>query len=136
MKIQYFPLPHGNVGLEFPVLLYRRVFTNKDDSTGLLYLVTNNLGLTAAMMIETTYKQRWCVEAFHKNIKSNTGLVKFPTSAVLTQSNHIFMSLYVTAIFACLSLKKLNTFALKRKLYLKAIQVAFAELQLLKGVSA
>ena len=30
-------------GLEFPVIFHRQVFTNKDDSTGTLYLISNDL---------------------------------------------------------------------------------------------
>ncbi len=32
-------------GLDFPVLLHRQVFTNKDGSTGILYLACSNLSL-------------------------------------------------------------------------------------------
>ncbi|NOZ53573.1 MAG: transposase, partial [Gammaproteobacteria bacterium] len=123
-------------GLEFPVLFHRQVFTNKDESTGTLYLITNDLEATATTL-ETIYKKRWKVEVFHKNIKSNTALAKSPTKVVRTQKNHIFMSLYATARLETLSItQKLNTFALKSKLYIKAIQTAFEELQALKGVAA
>ena len=83
-------------GLEFPVLLHRQIFTNKDESTGILYLISNDIDATAATL-ETIYKKRWKVEVFHKNIKSNTALAKSPTKMVRTQSNHIFMSLYTAA---------------------------------------
>lgn len=123
-------------GLEFPVLLHRQVFTNKDGSTGILYLISNDLDATATTL-ETIYKKRWKVEVFHKNIKSNTALAKSPTKVVRTQSNHIFMSIYAAARLECLSIQqKLNTFALKNKLYLKAIRLAFDELQLLKQAGA
>jgi len=47
------------------------------------------------------------------------------------------MSLYAGAKLECLSIKKgLNAFALKRKLYLKAIRQAFDELQILKQATA
>jgi len=56
---------------------------------------------------------------------------------VRTQSNHIFMSLYATARLESLSLKKgLNKFALKAKLYIKATQMAFEQLQILKSETA
>jgi hypothetical protein len=35
-------------GREFPVIFHRQVFTNKDDSTGTLYLISNDLSATAA----------------------------------------------------------------------------------------
>jgi len=74
----------------------RQIFTNKDGSTGILYLISNDLDLTATK-IETIYQKRWKVEVFHKNIKSNTALAKSPTSTIRTQSNHIFMSIYASA---------------------------------------
>ena len=33
-------------GLKFPILLHRQIFTNKDGSTGILYLISNDLDLT------------------------------------------------------------------------------------------
>jgi len=49
----------------------------------------------------------------------------------------IFMSLYAAARLEILSVKqKLNTFALKSKLYIKAIRLAFEELQALKDTAA
>ncbi len=123
-------------GLEFPVILHRQIFTNKDESTGILYVISNDLDMTATT-IETTYKKRWKVEVFHKNIKSNTALAKSPTKVVRTQGNHIFMSLYAAARLELLSIKqKLNSFALRQNLYIKAIRVAFDELQVLKNACA
>ena len=123
-------------GLEFSVLLHRQIFTNKDESTGTLYLITNDLNMTATT-IETTYQKRWKVEVFHKNIKSNTALAKSPTKVVRTQGNHIFMSIYAAARLELLSAKqKLNSFALRSNLYIKAIQLAYKELQVLKRACA
>lgn len=123
-------------GLDFPVLLHRQIFTNKDASTGILYLITNDLTLTKDTL-ETIYKKRWKVEEFHKNIKSNTALAKSPTKVKRTQSNHVFMSLYAAAKLEGLSIiKKVSTFALKAQLYIKAIRLAFNELQRVKALSA
>jgi len=119
-------------GLDFPVLLHRQVFTNKDGSTGILYLISNDLDLTATK-IETIYQKRWKVEVFHKNIKSNTALAKSPTSTVRTQSNHIFMSIYASAKLEILAIQnKLSTFALRSKIYIASIKSAFSQLQALK----
>ncbi len=119
-------------GLDFPVLLHRQVFINKDDSIGILYLVSNDLSLDGSNM-ETIYKKRWKVEVFHKEIKSNTGLAKSPTHTVRTQSNHIFLSIYATAKLSLLSAKhKMNSFALRSKIYLLAIKKAFQITQELK----
>ncbi len=59
-------------GLKFPVLLHRQIFTNKDDSTWILYLISNDLNLTTTK-IETIYQKRWkveeCVILVSKNIE-------------------------------------------------------------------
>ena len=115
-------------GLDFPVLLHRQIFTNKDGSTGILYLITNDLDVTITKM-ETIYQKRWSVEVFHKNIKSNTALAKSPTSTVRTQSNHVFMSIYASAKLEILAIKhKMNTFALRAKIYISALKNAFFQL--------
>jgi IS4 transposase len=121
-------------GLDFPVLLSRQVFTNKDGSTGILYLACSDLDCDPAA-IEAIYQKRWKVEVFHKTLKSNTALAKSPTQRVRTQGNHIFLSIYAAFRLECLSIKhKLNHFALRAKLYLKAVRLAFDELQTLKCV--
>ena len=76
-------------GLDFPVLLHRQVFTNENDSIGMLYLACSDLDRNTSE-IETIYKKRWNVEVFHKTLKSNASLEKSPTQCVRTQSNHIF----------------------------------------------
>jgi len=86
-------------GLEFSVFFHRQVFKNKDGSTGLLYLISNDVEATKST-IEATYQKRWKVEVFHKNIKSNTALAKSPAKTVRTQSNYIFMSLYAGALWS------------------------------------
>jgi DDE superfamily endonuclease len=119
-------------GLDFPVLLSRQVFTNKDGSTGILYLACSDLDCDLAA-IEAIYQKRWKVEIFHKTLKSNAALAKSPTQRLRTQSNHIFLSIYAAFRLECLSIKhKLNHFALRAKLYLKAVRFAFDELQILK----
>jgi IS4 transposase len=121
-------------GLDFPVLLSRQVFTNKDGSTGILYLACSDLDCDPAA-IETIYQKRWKVEVFHKTLKTNAALAKSPTQRVRTQSNHVFLSIYAAFRLECLSIKhKLNHFALRAKLYLKANRIAFDELQTLKCV--
>lgn len=123
-------------GLEFPVKLCKQVFTNKDGSTGVLYLVTNDLTLDYPG-IATIYQKRWRVEEFHKSIKSNTGLSKSPTQTVRTQSNHFFASIYANVKLECLKWKrKKNHFALKAELYTRALQTAFVELRRLQAVPA
>lgn len=114
-------------GLDFPVLLSKQVFKNKDDSEGISYLVCSDLKLTYDQII-TIYQKRWNVEIFQKSIKSNTSLSKSPTRTIKTQSNHIFASIYAAFKLEILKLKHhTNHFALKSKLYLKALQASFLE---------
>lgn len=119
-------------GLDFPVLLVKQIFTNKDGSHGVLYAVTNNLQLTYQAIL-TTYHERWGVEDFHKSLKQNVGLEKSPTKNEITQSNHIFAAMIAWTKLELLTIKtQTNHFSLKARLYLKAVQAAFDELQQVK----
>ncbi len=95
VRVDALPLEDNTVlpvyikGLAFPVMLARQVFTNKDGSSGVLYLAASDCQLTYDR-ITTLYQTRWNVEVFHKSIKSNTGLDHSPTRTVRTQSNHFF----------------------------------------------
>ena len=120
-------------GLDFPVLLHRQVFTNKDGSTGILYLACSDFDCNLTQL-EAIYQKRWNVEVFHKTLKSNTGLAKSPTKSIRTQTNHIFMSIYAAFQLECLKLKhKMNHFALRNRIYVKALQQAMYELHILKS---
>ncbi|NTU42125.1 MAG: transposase [Nitrospirales bacterium] len=115
------------------VLFVRRIFTNKDGSTGLLNLVCSDLTCDGEQ-ITTLYKKRWKVEVFHKSLKSNAALAKSPTRRVTTQNNHVFMAIYAVFKLECLNIKhKLNHFALRAKLFIKATRQAYAELQALRA---
>lgn len=119
-------------GMDIPVYLIKQVFVNKDDSTGVLYLATSDEELDFGSLAALYHKQ-WKVEEFHKSIKSNTGLSKSPTKTVTTQSNHFFASIYSFFKLELLSIKtKMNHFALKSKLYLKALLASFQELRELR----
>lgn len=117
----------------FPVLLVRQVFTNKDGSTGILYLACSDTTVTREFVL-TTYQKRWPIEVFHKSLKQNAALGKAPVRRVVTQNNHVFATLYAFFKLECLKIKRrLNHFALRAHLYLKAIRVAYDELQILKA---
>ena len=119
--------------LEFPVLLTKQIFTNKNQSTGVRFLVSNDFSLSDDDFT-TLYKKRWSVEEYHKSLKQNAAIAKSPTRVVKTQSNHIFAS-----IIAYVKLEKLkfssnlNHFAMKSKIYLAANKAAFNELKILKA---
>ena len=116
-------------GVDFPLLLVKQVFTNEDGSTGTLYLVTSDTTLDGNG-ITTIYQKRWNVEPYHKSLKQNASLEKSPTQTVTTQTNHFFAALCGYIKLELLkSDTKLNHFALKSKLYLQAIQSAYAALQ-------
>ena len=117
----------------FPVLLVRQVFTNKDGSTGMLYLACSDTTVTRGLIL-STYQKRWPVEVFHKSLKQNAALGKAPVRRVVTQNNHVFAVLYAVFKLECLKIKRhLNHFALRAHLYLKAVRIAFDELQILKA---
>jgi DDE superfamily endonuclease len=116
-------------GVDFALLLVKQVFTNEDGSTGILYLVTSDTTLDGNG-ITAIYQKRWNVEPYHKSLKQNTSLEKSPTQTVATQTNHFFAALCGYIKLELLKGDtKLNHFALKSKLYLRAIQSAYATLQ-------
>jgi hypothetical protein len=116
-------------GLDFPLLLVKQVFVNEDGSTGILYLVTSDTTLTYDQ-ITTLYRKRWPVEPYHKSLKQNASLEKSPAHTVTTQTNHFFAALCAYIKLELLKdSTKLNHFALKAKLYQRALQVAFDTLQ-------
>jgi transposase len=123
--------------LEFPVLLTKQIFTNKDNSTGVRFLVSNDFSSGGVPLTDeqftTIYKKRWSVEEYHKSLKQNVSIAKSPTRTLTTQSNHLFAS-----ILAYIKLEKLkfankmNHFALKTKIYNAALKAAFNELTIFK----
>jgi len=116
-------------GVEFALLLIQQIFTNEDGSTGIQYLVTSDTTLEGNG-IATIYQERWNVEPYHKSLKQNASLEKSPTQTVVTQTNHFFAALCGYIKLELLKADtKLNHFALKSKLYLHAIQSAYATLR-------
>jgi len=118
--------------VEFPLLLVKQVFKNEDGSEGVLYLVSSDVTLDYERLT-TIYQRRWKVEEYHKSLKSNAALDKSPTKTIRTQSNHVFAAIYAFVKLERLKLAtKTNHFALRSRMYLKAIQAAFKELQSLR----
>ncbi|KTD25796.1 transposase, partial [Legionella israelensis] len=76
------------------------------------------------------YQKRWRIEEYHKSIKQNASLNKSPTRTVKTQSNHIFAAIIAYCKLEMMKIKtKLNHFAIKYKLILRANQIAMQELK-------
>ena len=116
-------------GVDFPLALVKQVFTNEDGSTGILYLVSSDTSQSYER-ITTIYQKRWNVEYYHQSLKQNAALEKSPTKIRTTLTNHFFASLYAYIRLESLKIStKMDHFVLKNKLYLKAVQQAFAELQ-------
>lgn len=121
--------------LEFPVLIIKQVFKNKDNNVGVRFLVSNDFNLSADDF-KTIYKKRCSVEEYHKSLKQNVGIGQSPTRTVQTQSAHLFASILAYLKFEKLKFcKKLNHFAIKTKIYLAAIKAAFMELQKLYNMN-
>ena len=121
-------------GVDFPIFLVKQIFANKDGSTGVQYLVTSDAELTFDA-ITTLYQKRWNVEPYHKSLKQHAGLEKSPTHTVTTQSNHLFAALCAFIKLEMLKTStQLNHFALRAKLYLRALEVAYSTLGALKPV--
>lgn len=115
------------------VLLVRRIFTNKDGSTGLLTLVCSDVALDGEQ-VTTIYQKRWKVEEFHKSLKSNAGLAKSPTQTMTTQNNHVFMAIVAVFKLECLKIRHhMNHFALRTKLFINATRQAYEQLQALRA---
>ncbi|MEM7343323.1 MAG: transposase [Chloroflexota bacterium] len=116
-------------GIPFPVIVAKQIFTNKDGSTGTLFLVSSETSLTYDQLT-TLYQKRWKVEVIHKSLKQNAALERSPTKTIRSQSNHIFAAMIAVTKLECLKLAHhSNHFALKSKLYLKALKAAFEQLQ-------
>ena len=116
-------------GLDFPMKLLKKIFKNENGSTGILYLVSNDMQSSAERLYEV-YQKRWRLEVYHKSIKQNASLAKSPTKIVKTQCNHIYASIISYCKLEMLKIKtNLNHFAIKYKLIVKANQIALMELK-------
>jgi len=120
--------------VDFPLTLVKQVFANADGSTGIQYLVSSDMTLTADQIM-IIYRTRWTVEPYHKSLKQNASLEKSPTQTVISQSNHLFAALYAYIKLEWLrKATHLNHFALKTRLYFGALQAAFASLRQLQPI--
>jgi hypothetical protein len=79
--------------LRFSVILHKQVFKNKDGSTRVRNLVTNEETMEGDQF-KTIYKKRWSVEVYHESIKQNTSIGSSAARMMRTQGNHIFVSIY------------------------------------------
>jgi len=116
-------------GLPTAVLLIKQVFTNENGQTATQYLISSDSKLSPDDIM-TNYQRRWRVEEYHKSLKQNISLEKSPTQTPTTQTNHFFAALCGYIKLERLKIKtKQNHFALKSKLYLKALVATFETLK-------
>lgn len=114
--------------VEEAVLVVQQVFTNKDGSQGVLYLVSSDTSLTYTQ-ITTIYQRRWKVEEYHKSLKQNASLGKSPTKTIATQANHFYAAMLAYLKLEALKLKcHLGHFQLKARLYLAGLKAMHQEL--------
>lgn len=114
--------------VDFPLLLTKAVYHNKDGSQGVLYLLSSDLSLSGEQ-IKDVYGKRWKVEEMYKSVKSNASYPKSPTKTVRTQANHFFCSMAAFWKLERLRMKtNLNHFAMKAILYKNALKKAFKQL--------
>ena len=110
------------------VLVTRQVFTNKDGSQGVLYLVSSDTNLNQAQLM-TIYQRRWKVEEYHKSLKQNASMGKSPTKMPDTQANHFFAAILAYTKLEVLKLKcGAGHFRLKAQLYLAGLKAMHQEL--------
>lgn len=120
---------------EFPVLLTKHHWTNKDNSPGERFLVSHDVRLTDDQLT-TIDKKRWSVEESHKRLKQNVSLGKSPTRREQTQTNHLSASMLGYLKLEKLKFaNKMNHFARQTKSYNQAVKAAFKELCSLKSMA-
>jgi hypothetical protein len=112
--------------LEFPVVLFKQIFKNKDHTQGVRFLVSNDLTLTSGRF-KTLYKKRWGVEEYHKSLKQNASVGNSPAHTERTQSNHVFAAIYGFVKLEMLKLSKhKNHFAIKTMIYMASLKNAMS----------
>ncbi|MDQ7061906.1 MAG: transposase [Sulfurimonas sp.] len=115
-------------GYKKPLRLIKQVVKNGDDGESIyLYLVTNDIDLSFNEVLKI-YKRRWKVEEYHKSLKQNLKIEHSPTKVEKSQRNHIHLAVRGFIKLEKLRLNyKMNHFAIKEKIYLEALKVAYAK---------
>jgi len=113
-------------GYENTVKIIKQVSKDGDDDESIyLYLVTNDIDLSTNKILEI-YKRRWKIEEYHKSLKQNLKIEHSPTKVQTSQLNHIFLSVCGFIKLERLRLNyKMNHFAIKEKIYIEALRVAY-----------
>lgn len=113
-------------GYENPIRLIKQVVKNGNDGESTyLYLVTNDINLSFDEVLKI-YKRRWKIEEYHKSLKQNLKIEHSPTKVETSQRNHIHLSVLGFIKLEKLRLNyKMNHFAIKEKIYIEALKVAY-----------
>ncbi len=122
-------------GYKKPLRLIKQVVKNGDDGESTyLYLVTNDIDLSFNQVLEI-YKRRWKIEEYHKSLKQNLKIEHSPTKVETSQRNHIHLSVRGFIKLEKLRLNyKMNHFAIKEKIYIEALKVAYQKVEELQVV--
>ena len=117
-------------GYEKPLRLIKQVVKNGDDGESTyLYLVTNDIDLSFNQVLEI-YKRRWKIEEYHKSLKQNLKIEHSPTKVETSQRNHIHLAVCGFIKLEKLRLNyKMNHFAIKEKIYIEALKVAYQKVE-------
>jgi len=113
-------------GYKDPINLIKQVVKNGDDDKSVyLYLITNDITLNFQEVLEI-YKKRWKIEEYHKSLKQNLHIEHSPTKVEISQRNHIHLTVCGFIKLEKLRLNyKMNHFAIKEKIYIEALKVAY-----------
>jgi IS4 transposase len=113
-------------GYEKPLRLIKQIVKNGDDGKSIyLYLVTNDIDLSFDELLDI-YKRRWKIEEYHKSLKQNLHIEHSPTKVETSQRNHIHLAICGFIKLEKLRLNyKMNHFAIKEKIYIEALKVAY-----------
>jgi len=120
-------------GCNIPLNIGRQIVKNGNDGEPLyLYLITNDTNISFSKTLEI-YQKRWKIEEYHKSLKQNLKIEHSPTRVEISQRNHINLTVLAFIKLEKLRLNyKMNHFALKEKIYIEALQVAYEKVRELK----
>jgi transposase len=100
-----------------------------DGESTYLYLVTNDIELSFDEVLKI-YKRRWKIEEYHKSLKQNLKIEHSPTKVEISQRNHMHLSVCGFIKLEKLRLNyKMNHFAIKEKIYIEALKVAYEKVR-------
>jgi len=115
-------------GCNIPLNIGKQIVKNGNDGEPMyLYLITNDMDLSFNQTLEI-YQKRWKIEEYHKSLKQNLKIEHSPTKVELSQRNHINLTIYAFIKLEKLHLNyKMNHFAIKEKIYIEALKVAYTK---------